>query len=74
MTYRVSYHDGWTAIGEGDTTPDITEYYYTEGQALRRAGELVDAGHHHGILVIDDSGHVLSGVRLELRLGLSRAA
>lgn len=66
MTYRISYDDG--AAREAVTR---TEYYRTEFEALRRARELLEDGDHHGIAIRDGSGSILTGILLELRLGLA---
>ena len=66
MTYRVSYNDGMVR----ETIRRI-EYYRTEFEALRRAQQLIGDGDHHGIALHDGSGAVLTGIRLELRLGMA---
>jgi hypothetical protein len=66
MTYQVSY--------DGGMVREIirrTEYYRTEFEALRRARQLLKDGDHHGIALHDGSGSVLTGMRLELRLGMA---
>jgi hypothetical protein len=66
MTYRISYDDSVAreAIKR-------TEYYRTEFEALRRARELLEDGDHQGIALHDASGSVLTGIRLELMLGMA---
>ena len=66
MTYRVSYDDGMV--------PEIvrrTEYYSTEFEALRRARQLLEDGDHHGVALQDGAGDLLTGIRLELKLGMA---
>jgi hypothetical protein len=74
MTYRISYEDGWAANSssrEGGVTR--TESFRTEHEALCRARELVDSDIHHAVSFSDESGAVLTGVRLQLKLGASVA-
>jgi hypothetical protein len=66
MTYRVSYDNGMVR-----EAVRRTEYYGTEFEALRRARQLLEKGDHHGIALHDGSGAVLTGIRLELRLGMA---
>ena len=65
MTYRISYDDGWASAATRRT-----EYCRTEFEALERARELLEAGIHHAIAIHSDSGSVLTGIRLELKLGM----
>jgi hypothetical protein len=65
MTYRVSYEDGWASIAIRRT-----EDYRTEFEALGRARELLEVGHHHGIAIHSDSDGILTGICLELKLGM----
>jgi len=65
MMYRISYDDG--AARDAGTR---TEYYLSEFEALKRAPQLLEDGNHHGIAIHDGSGSVLTGIRLELKLGL----
>jgi hypothetical protein len=71
MIYRISYSDG--SAGASKRTrkakTGLVEEYRTEREALGRARELLEAGEHDGVLVRDDSGNVLCGVRLQLKLG-----
>jgi hypothetical protein len=48
-----------------------TEYYCTEFEARRRARQLLENGDHHANALHDGSGSVLTGIRLELRLGMA---
>ena len=65
MTYRISYDDGWASAAIRRT-----EYYRTEFEALGRARELLEPGVHHAIAIHNDSGSVLTGICLELKLGM----
>lgn len=65
MTYRVSYEDGWASVAIRRT-----ESYRTEFEALGRARELLEASVHHGIVIHSDSDGVLTGIHLELKLGM----
>jgi len=71
MSYRVCYEDGWAPACGGDKLPERSEYFLSEGAALRRADELLRAGVHHRISVVDAADNVLSGILLELRLGMA---
>lgn len=75
MTYRVCYEDGWAPMfGQpAGRSPERAEYFLNEGDALRRADKLLRAGVHHRISVIDGADNVLSGIRLELKLGATVA-
>jgi hypothetical protein len=66
MTYRVSYDDGWAS-----DAIRRTEHYRTEFEALERARELRGATVHHGIAIYSDLDSVLTGIRLELKLGMA---
>ena len=69
MTYRISYNDSpGASIGERQPGERIEEYR-TEGEALGRVCELLEAGEHDGVSVRDGSGNILCGVRLQLKLG-----
>jgi hypothetical protein len=67
MTYRISYEDG-LAISGRNTSAIRTETFQTEHEALKRARELLDRD-YHAVAVYDNSGKVLGGVRLQLKLG-----
>ena len=71
MSYRISYDDAiplsirkWR-----DQDGAYTETFETEQEALNRARELLDDGDVHAVAVCDDSGSVLGGIRLQLKLG-----
>jgi hypothetical protein len=66
MTYRISYDD---SVARDTVRP--TEYYRTKFEALRRARQLLEDDGHYGIAIHDGSGGVLTGIRLELKLGLA---
>jgi len=72
MTYRVSYDEGSVAatgsLGHVEVTR--TEYFLTEFEALRRARQLLEDGDSHRVAVHDGSGHVIAGIRLQLKLGV----
>ena len=70
MTYRISYENDMAATtgAEGYGGVTRTEYFHTESEALNRARRLLDNG-HHTVAVYDGTGRVLTGVRLELKLG-----
>jgi hypothetical protein len=73
MMYRISYHDGLAAAADAAYLEVVTrtEYFRTESEALNRARQLLEDGDHHGIALHDGSGSVLTGIRLELRLGMA---
>jgi hypothetical protein len=74
MTYRISYDDGLAAMRAArQDAVTRTEYFRTEYEALNRARELLDDADHHAISLSDESGNVLAGFRLQLRLGASIA-
>jgi hypothetical protein len=50
------------------------EHFDTEHGALARARELLDDGHHHTVLIRYKSGDILSGFRLQLKVGFGRAS
>ena len=66
MTYRISDDDGLAR-----EAVKRSEYYRTEFEAMRRARQLLEDGDHHGIALHDASGSVLTGIRLELKLGMA---
>ena len=71
MTYRISYDEGLFTVGPAGVTR--TEYYRTEFEAMKRARQLLEEGDHHGIAVHDSVSEVLTGIRLELKLGMQVA-
>jgi hypothetical protein len=70
MTYRVCYEDGWapTVSPHGHQIAERSEYFLNEHEALRRADEILRAGVHHRVSLIDGADKVLSGTFHELRL------
>ena len=75
MTYRISYDDGLAAMAgsRGHEKVKRTEYFRTEYEALQRARQLLDDGDHHGVTLCDNSGSVLAGILLQLKLRASIA-
>jgi hypothetical protein len=67
MTYRISYEDGLESARD---RVKRTEYFHNEFEALKRARQLLESGDHHGVAIHDSSGSVITGVRLELKLGM----
>jgi hypothetical protein len=71
MTYRVLYGDA-TAMTSRDRHLDEAvraERFSTEYEALRRARELLEEDVSTVVAVSDRAGNLLSGVRLQLKLG-----
>jgi hypothetical protein len=71
MTYRVFYGEG-SAVSSRDRHLDERvrfERFSTEHEALRRARELLDDDVGAAVAICDRAGNLLSGVRLQLRLG-----
>ena len=73
MGYRISYYDAippslrkWR-----DQDGARSETFQTEREAFNRARELLDEGEVHAVEVADDSGAVLGGIRLQLKLGFT---
>ena len=73
MNYRISYYDTtllslkkWRNEESG-----CTETFATEHEALRRARELLDQGEVHGVVLTDNAGTALGGIRLQLKLGFT---
>ena len=73
MRYRITYYDTTSPALKKWRNEDgeRTEIFATEQEALKRARELLDEGDVHGVRVADDSGSVLAGIRLQLKLGHS---
>jgi hypothetical protein len=71
MTYRISYEDGLAAStgARGHEGVTRTEYFRTEYEARNRARQLLEDGDHHAVSLCDSSGSVLTGIRLQLKLG-----
>ncbi len=72
MSYQVFYGDSVTLAGcdlHADGTSVHSEQFSTEHEALHRARELLDGDVGTVVAVRDPAGNLLSGVRLQLRLG-----
>ena len=71
MIYRVSYDVGLKNTAEDGHEVDAVEVeeFSTEDEAFSKARKLLENGDHGAVLVRDDSGNVLCGVLLLLRLG-----
>ena len=71
MTYRVLYGDSAVMAGGGYQLDERvrSERFSTEHEALMRARELLDEDVSTAVAVSDRAGNLLSGVRLQLRLG-----
>ena len=71
MLYSISYDDSPTRAAKTQTGEGLTrtETFVTEREALTRAFRLLDEGRYHAVSLCDSSGNVLSGVRLQLKLG-----
>ena len=71
MAYRISYEDTSSATDQRGKGASRTETFNTEQEALIRARELIEDGDCNAVAICDDSGEVLCGIRLQLKLGLS---
>ena len=73
MNYRISYYDTTLLSLKKWRNQDgaCTETFATEHEALRRARELIDGGEVHRVVLTDNSGTALGGIRLQLKLGFS---
>jgi hypothetical protein len=71
MSYRVSYDVGVTTTLEDVREAGAVEVeeFSSEYEAFRRARELLEDGDHGAVSVRDDSGNLLCGVLLQLKLG-----
>jgi hypothetical protein len=71
MTYRLHYGDPLPML-RSDRHLDEgigTEHFSTEHEALNRARHILDQDCTKVVIVRDDAGNEVSGVRLQLRLG-----
>ena len=70
MAYQVSYEDGLASAGDARSHEGVrrTEYFRTESEARNRARQLLEEGDHHAVSLCDDSGTVLAGILLQLKL------
>ena len=73
MSYRISYYDMMpSSLNKWRNQEGArTETFATEHEALRRARELLDDDEVHGIVITDDCGTALGGIRLQLKLGFT---
>ena len=71
MPYQVFYVECSDKVMSGQLSEERSakERFETEQRALARARELLEDGYHHTVLVRYNSGDVLSGLRLQLKLG-----
>ena len=71
MAFRISYDDKLAVrYRDGVNAPQI-ETFETEREALSRARELMDEGDCHDVAVLDETGEVIGGIRLQLKLGFA---
>lgn len=70
MLYRISYETSAAAPTAGRRA-QRTEYFATQHAALGRARDLLDGAEHEAVVVHDDDGSTLTGIRLQLALGAS---
>jgi hypothetical protein len=73
MAYRISYEEKMAIAASDRRMEDAprTESFETEQEALKRARELIEEGDYDAVAVCDDSGEVLGGIRLQLKLGFT---
>ena len=73
MSYRISYYDATQSSLNKWRNQDgsRTETFATEHEALRRARELLEDDEGQGIVITDDCGTALGGIRLQLKLGFT---
>jgi hypothetical protein len=73
MAYRISYDDKLPNSATNRRPEDASrmETFDTEQEALIRARELIEDGDCYAVAICDDSGEVLGGIRLQLKLGLA---
>ncbi len=71
MTYQVFYGEASTMSSRDRHLDERVrfEHFSTEHEALRRARELLDEDISTVVAVCDRAGNLLSGVRLQLKLG-----
>lgn len=73
MIYRVRYMEGGApVIGMCARFSERTELFSRRSEALNRAEELLGAGVHHRVAVIDDADNVLDGIHLDLKIGADK--
>lgn len=71
MNCRISYYDTTALKRWRHEETERVEIFASEHEALKRARELLEEGEVHGVMLADDSGSVLAGFRLQLKLGFS---
>jgi hypothetical protein len=71
MAYRISYEDTHSATDQGREEASRRETFNTEQEALIRARELIEDGDCNAVAICDNSGEILCGIRLQLKLGLA---
>lgn len=73
MTYQVSYLDMSAAFARERSIEPASriERFLSETAAMARARELLDNIDYENVAVHPDRGEIVTGVRLQLRLGLS---
>ncbi len=71
MTYRVFYGDAFAMSGPDRHLDERVqvERFSTEHEALSRARELLDEDDAIAVAISDAAGNLLTGVRLQLKLG-----
>jgi hypothetical protein len=71
MTYRVFHGDAFAMSGPDRHLDERVqvERFSTEHEALTRARELLDEDDAAAVAICDAAGNLLTGVRLQLRLG-----
>jgi hypothetical protein len=71
VRYRVVYGDPIAMLRHDRHVDELvcTERFSTEYEALNRAREVLDQDFSNVVVIRDDAGNELSGVRLQLRLG-----
>ena len=71
MAYQVFYGEPAAMLRWDDDLDERvrTERFRNEREALNRAREILDQDFSNVVVVRDDAGNELSGVRLQLRLG-----
>jgi len=71
MAYRISYDDKLPATNRRPENASRIETFDTEPEALIRARELLEDRDCYAVAICDDSGEVLGGICLQLKLGLA---
>jgi hypothetical protein len=71
MAYQVFYGEPAAMLRWNEDLNERvrTEHFSNEREALNRAREILDQDFSNVVVVCDDAGNELSGVRLQLRLG-----